>query len=143
MADFTPTQGRYLAFIHAYTSLHSYPPAETEIAAAIGVSPPSVHLMVKMLEKKGLILRQPGQPRSLKILIPEEKIPPWNNRKQTNSPVQLDKQRVVTTPHTLTSSESLRRDGLSVCWTHESEIRKEGDQPGNRNPRRPDARATA
>ena len=57
MADFTPTQGRYLAFIHAYTNLHGYPPAESEIAAAICVSPPSVNQMVKMLERKGLMER--------------------------------------------------------------------------------------
>jgi hypothetical protein len=82
MATFTPTQGRYLAFIHAYTTLHGYPPAEAEIAAAICVSPPSVNQMVKALEKKGLILRHPGQPRSLQILIPEEDIPSWNSRKQ-------------------------------------------------------------
>jgi len=43
MADFTPTQGRYLAFIRAYTTLHGFPPAESEIAAAICVSPPSVN----------------------------------------------------------------------------------------------------
>jgi len=81
VADFTPTQGRYLAFIHAYTCLHGIPPAESEIAAAMCVSPPSVNQMVKMLERKGLILRQPGQARSLQVLIPEEEIPPWNNRK--------------------------------------------------------------
>ena len=86
MADFTPTQGRYLAFIHAYINRHGYPPAETEIAAAMCVSPPSVNQMVKMLEKKGLILRQPGQPRSLQILIPEDEIPPWNTRKRESSP---------------------------------------------------------
>lgn len=80
MAAFTPTQGRYLAFIHAYTTLHGYPPAESEIAAAMCVSPPSVNQMVKMLEKKGLILRQPGQPRSLRILVPEDQIPAWNQR---------------------------------------------------------------
>jgi hypothetical protein len=88
MADFTPTQGRYLAFIHAYIGLHGYPPAESEIAAAMCVSPPSVNQMVKMLEKKGLILRHPGQPRSLQILIPEDEIPPWSNRKQAKSPVR-------------------------------------------------------
>ena len=88
MADFTPTQGRYLAFIHAYTNLHGYPPAESEIAAAMCVSPPSVNQMVKMLEKKGLILRQPGQPRSLQVLVPEDEIPPWNNRKPAKSPVR-------------------------------------------------------
>lgn len=85
MADFTPTQGRYLAFIHAYISLHGYPPAESEIAAAMCVSPPSVNQMVKALEKKGLVLRQPGQPRSLQILVPEDEIPPWNKRKPAKS----------------------------------------------------------
>jgi len=81
MPDFTPTQGRYLAFIHAYTTLYGYPPAESDIAAAMCVSPPAVNTMVKMLERKGLILRQPGQARSLQILVPEDQIPPWNNRK--------------------------------------------------------------
>src|SRR5438067_11494290 len=86
MANFTPTQGRYLAFIHAYTSLHGYPPAESEIAAAMCVSPPSVNQMVKMLERKGLILRHPGQPRSLQVLVPEDQIPPWNQCKPARSP---------------------------------------------------------
>src|SRR5688572_31647432 len=85
MADFTPTQGRYLAFIHAYIGLHGYPPAESEIAAAMCVSPPSVNQMVKTLEKKGLVLRHPGQPRSLQILVPEDEIPPWNQRKSAKS----------------------------------------------------------
>src|SRR5213076_940472 len=88
MADFTPTQGRYLAFIHAYSTRHGYPPAESEIAAAMCVSPPSVNQMVKMLEKKGLIERQPGKPRSLRILVPEDEIPPWNGREQTKSPAR-------------------------------------------------------
>jgi Plasmid pRiA4b ORF-3-like protein/LexA DNA binding domain len=86
MADLTPTQGRYLAFIHAYIGRHGYPPAESEIAAAMCVSPPSVNQMVKMLEKKGLVLRHPGQPRSLQILVPEEEIPPWNQRRSAKSP---------------------------------------------------------
>lgn len=78
MPQFTATQGRYLAFIHAYAQLHGYPPAEAEIAAALCVSPPSVNQMVKALEKKGLILRQPGQPRALQVLVPEAEIPPWS-----------------------------------------------------------------
>jgi hypothetical protein len=86
MADFTPTQGRYLAFIHAYTSLHGYPPAESEIAAAMCVSPPSVNQMVKMLERKGLIQRQPGQARSLQVIVPEDQIPPWNKRQPARTP---------------------------------------------------------
>src|SRR5438034_1313895 len=90
MADFTPTQGRYLAFMHAYTSLHGYPPAESEIAAAMCVSAPSVNQMVKMLERKGLILRQPGQARSLQVLVLQDKIPPWNERKPARSPAPAD-----------------------------------------------------
>lgn len=81
MAEFTPTQGRYLSFIHSYIGRHGRPPAEAEIAAAMCVSPPSVNTMVKMLEKKGLILRHPGQARSIEILIPEDEIPAWGNRK--------------------------------------------------------------
>lgn len=81
MSEFTPTQGRYLAFIHAYTAVHRYPPSELEIAAAMIVSPPSVNQMVKMLEKRGLISRQPGRPRSLRVIIPEEEIPAWGTQK--------------------------------------------------------------
>ncbi len=80
MAKFTPTQGRYLGFIQAYTTLHGFPPAESEIAAAMCVSPPSVNQMVKMLEKKGLINRQPGQARSIEVRIPLDEIPVWNRR---------------------------------------------------------------
>ncbi len=103
MADFTPTQGRYLAYIHAYTSLHGYPPAESEIAAAMCVSPPSVNQMIKMLEKKGLILRQPGQPRAVQLLVPDDEIPPWNNRKQPASLARPQKQaiRVASPPANL------------------------------------------
>src|SRR5690349_4942765 len=88
MANFTPTQGRYLAFIHAYVNLHGYPPAESDIAAAMCVSAPSVNQMVKTLEKKGLVLRHPGQPRSLEILVPEDEIPPWNNRDRAKTPAR-------------------------------------------------------
>lgn len=88
MAELTPTQGRYLAFIRAYTNLHGYPPAESEIAMAMCVSPPSVNQMVKALEKKGLILRHPGQPRSIQVLVPEDELPPWKSRKLATSPSQ-------------------------------------------------------
>jgi hypothetical protein len=94
MANFTPTQGRYLAFIHAYKARHGFPPAESEIAAALCVSPPSVNQMVKTLEKKGLILRHPGVPRSLEILIPEDEIPPWNQRAAPKSGAPVVKPRV-------------------------------------------------
>jgi Plasmid pRiA4b ORF-3-like protein/LexA DNA binding domain len=81
MADMTPTQGRYLAYIHAYTKGFGLPPAESEIAEAIGVSPPSVNQMMKTLEKKGLIRRQPRVPRSIEILIAPEAIPKWTGKR--------------------------------------------------------------
>src|SRR5437588_11004994 len=88
MPGFTPTQGRYLAFIRAYTNLHGYPPAESEIAAAMCVSPPSVNQMVKVLEKRGLIQRQPGQPRSVQVLVPDDEVPAWNKRKPARTPAR-------------------------------------------------------
>ncbi len=83
MSDFTPTQGRYLGYIHAYTSGFGMPPAESEIAKAIGVSAPSVNQMMKMLERKGLIQRKPGVARSIEILVDETTIPKWTGGRIT------------------------------------------------------------
>jgi hypothetical protein len=80
MTEFTPTQGRYLAFIHAYTEGFGFPPAESEIATAVKVSPPSVNQMMKTLAKRGFIRRDPGVPRSIQILVPKELIPAWGQR---------------------------------------------------------------
>lgn len=85
MAEMTPTQGRYLAYIHAYTEGFGLPPAESEIAQCIGVSPPSVNQMMKMLEKKGLIRREPGVPRSIEILVADEDIPKWKGKRITRT----------------------------------------------------------
>lgn len=85
MADVTPTQGRYLAYIHAYTEGFGLPPAESEIADAIGVSPPSVNQMMKTLEKKGLIRRQPGVPRSIEVLVSPDALPKWKGKRITRT----------------------------------------------------------
>ena len=74
-AEFTELQGQYLAFIHAYTKLHRRPPAEADMQSYFAVTPPSVHRMVVELEHRGLIRRQPGQARSIEILIPPERLP--------------------------------------------------------------------
>jgi len=71
----TPRQGQYLAFIYHYTKLHGQPPAEAEMQQFFQVSPPAVHDMILMLEKKGLIARTPGMARSIKVLLPREKLP--------------------------------------------------------------------
>jgi Mn-dependent DtxR family transcriptional regulator len=72
---FTPKQGQYLAFIHAYTRLHRRPPAEADIQKYFRVSPPSVHQMILTLERAGFIARQPGVPRSIDVLIDQQLLP--------------------------------------------------------------------
>ena len=72
---FTETQGQYLAFIHAYALVNGRPPAEADMQRFFAVTPPSVHSMVKELERRGLITRVPRQPRSIAISLPEDELP--------------------------------------------------------------------
>jgi repressor LexA len=81
-APYTPRQGQYLAFIAAYTSRYGQPPSEAEIATHFMVSPPSAHQMVVTLERLGLIQRTPGQPRSLRVLLPPSAIPDLDSGRQ-------------------------------------------------------------
>jgi DNA-binding MarR family transcriptional regulator len=73
---FTPKQGQYLAFIHAYTLVLGRAPAEADLQRHFRVTPPSVHQMVLTLERAGLIQRQPGVARSIKLLVDPQAIPP-------------------------------------------------------------------
>jgi repressor LexA len=72
---FTAKQGQYLAFIHNYTKIHRCPPAESDLQYFFMVSPPAVHDMIKTLERNGLIERQPGQARSIRLLVAPEYLP--------------------------------------------------------------------
>ena len=72
---FTALQGQYLAFIDAYTCIFKQPPAEADMHRHFNVTPPSVHQMVVTLEKRGLITRQPGIPRSIRLALPAEILP--------------------------------------------------------------------
>jgi DNA-binding MarR family transcriptional regulator len=74
-APYTDKQGQYLAFIHAYTKLHRRPPAEADMQAYFGVTPPTVHSMVLQLEQRGLIRRRPGTSRSIEVLLPPDQLP--------------------------------------------------------------------
>ncbi|HEY3499915.1 MAG TPA: hypothetical protein VGK73_34730 [Polyangiaceae bacterium] len=74
-APFTPKQGQYLAFIHAYTKLNRRPPAEADMQRFFAVTPPSVHRMVVELERLKLIRRQPGVARSIELLVPSMVLP--------------------------------------------------------------------
>lgn len=72
---FTELQGQYLAFIHAYTLVMGQPPAEADMRRFFAVTPPSVHNMVKTLERLGLITRAPRQARSIAVSVPEDELP--------------------------------------------------------------------
>ena len=74
-ADYSALQGQYLAFIYYYTKLHGLPPAEADMQRYFRVSPPSVHEMVKTLDRRGFITREPGKPRSIRLLLPREDLP--------------------------------------------------------------------
>ena len=76
--DFTPKQGQYLAFIHAYTLVNGRPPAEADMIRFFRVTPPTVHQMVLSLEKAGLISRKPGVPRSITVLLEPSALPELN-----------------------------------------------------------------
>ena len=72
---YTHKQGQYLAFIHYYSKIHGYPPAEADIQRYFKVTPPSVHNMVSTLEKRGLVEKEPGRPRTIGVLLPFEELP--------------------------------------------------------------------
>jgi repressor LexA len=73
--DYTRRQGQFLAFIYYYTKVNGRPPAEADMQRYFQVSPPSVHQMVVTLERRGFIARVPGQGRSIRLLLPREKLP--------------------------------------------------------------------
>lgn len=72
---FTKTQGQYLAFIHNYMQIHGLAPAETDLQRYFRVSAPSVHEMIKTLERNALIERTPGRARSIRLLVQPEHLP--------------------------------------------------------------------
>src|ERR1700712_3622770 len=72
---FTPKQGQYLAFIHAYTLVNGRPPAQADVQRFFQVTPPSVHQMLLTLERGGLISRRPGAPRSIAVLVGRSELP--------------------------------------------------------------------
>ena len=72
---FTAKQAQYLAFIHNYTKIHRCPPAESDLQYYFRVSPPSIHDMIKTLERNGLIERQPRKARSIRLLVAPEHLP--------------------------------------------------------------------
>jgi DNA-binding MarR family transcriptional regulator len=72
---FTEKQGQYLAFIHTYTLLNRRPPAEADFQQFFEVTPPTVHQMIVELERRGLISRVPGQPRTINVTLSDHELP--------------------------------------------------------------------
>jgi len=72
---FTPKQGQYLAFIHAYTLVNGRPPAEADMGRFFRTTPPTVHQMVLTLERAGWISHKPGVARSIAVLIAHDDLP--------------------------------------------------------------------
>jgi DNA-binding transcriptional regulator YdaS (Cro superfamily) len=75
-SPYTSRQGRFLAFIHQYTTLHGHAPTEAEMAQFFHVTPPSVHQMILTLERCGMITRTPGVARSIRLNVSPENLPP-------------------------------------------------------------------
>lgn len=75
MTTYTKKQGQYLAFIYNYTKINGRPPAEADIQRYFQTTPAAVHDMVLRLEKLGLIAREPGQARTIRVLLPQEELP--------------------------------------------------------------------
>jgi SOS-response transcriptional repressor LexA len=71
----TVKQGQYLAFIYAYATLHGRAPAERDMEQFFHCTAPTVHSMVKTLEREGYIRRQPGVARSIELLVAPEGLP--------------------------------------------------------------------
>ena len=71
----TPRQGQFLAFIHLYRKLHRRGPAETDLVKFFRVTPPAAHGMVVKLEELGLITREAGVARSVRVAISGESLP--------------------------------------------------------------------
>jgi repressor LexA len=72
---YTPKQGQYLAFIYYFTKIQGTSPSEADMQRYFTVSPPAVHQMVLALEEKGLIAREPGKARSIKLLLDRQELP--------------------------------------------------------------------
>lgn len=68
----TKKQLNVLRILDTLTRRHGAPPILAEIARTLGIRPPSVLQHLDALERKGLITRERGRPRSTRIVAPPE-----------------------------------------------------------------------
>lgn len=111
---FTPLQGQYLSFIATYERLHGRAPAEVDLQRYFGVTPPSVHQMILTLERRGLITRVPGAPRSMKLRVSTTVLPSLQRRQPTRgelaAPTSPSALRPQQPRHSRKGNTSLRPD---------------------------------
>lgn len=69
------SQGQLVAYVCWYTKVHRVPPSENESAEFLGVRGPSAHRTIVLLDARGVLSRRPGEPRTLKVLLPRDEIP--------------------------------------------------------------------
>ena len=74
-ARYTHKQGQYLAFIYYYSKIIGRPPAEADMQRFFKTTPPTVHQMVVTLERRALITRIPGRPRTIRVLLARTELP--------------------------------------------------------------------
>lgn len=72
---FSQRQGQFLAFIQRYSERYGMPPAEADMARHFMIYPESAHQMVVTLERKGLVARERGKPRTIRVLVPPSELP--------------------------------------------------------------------
>jgi len=78
--QYTDKQGQYLAFIYNYTVIHGRPPSQVDMQRFFRVSAPSIHQMVLRLEERGLLAREPGKARAIRVLVPPDQLPVLRER---------------------------------------------------------------
>ena len=72
---YTKKQGQYLAYIYYYTKVNGRPPAHADLQVYFQVSPPSVHQMILTLKERGLITKEDGVSRSIKVAVDVQELP--------------------------------------------------------------------
>jgi Mn-dependent DtxR family transcriptional regulator len=74
-ANYTDRQGQYLAFIYYYTKLNGCSPAEADMKRYFQVTAPTIHAMVRTLDRQGYIERVPRKARSIRLLLSRDELP--------------------------------------------------------------------
>ena len=64
----TPLQSKAVDFISRFSEQNGYSPSFQEIADYLGTTPPSVDVLLQRLVRHGCISKQPGIPRSIRVL---------------------------------------------------------------------------